>query len=148
MAPHQQQINVADTRTDDQRRQAMDNRRRDGFDVASTTADKPVSRRAQKKKASADTARQAWTAEAVRPPRRRERTRTARSPREPSATRAGALTSHRFGERPFEHVRTPLSDAHPKRKLPPGDQRRRDRAKDFTARAPAEEPQTRIKAQN
>ncbi|RZL11442.1 MAG: hypothetical protein EOP40_02540 [Rubrivivax sp.] len=147
-APHQQQIHVADARTDDQLRQALDNRRRDGFDVASTKAHKPASRRSQKKKASADKAPQATTAEAIRPPRQRERTRANRSLREASSTRAGALTSHRFGERPFEHARTPLSDAGLQRKAASADPRRRDRAKDFTARAPAGEPQTRIRARN
>lgn len=144
----QHQINVADARTDDQLRQALDNRRRDGFDVASTKADKPVSRRAKKKKAPTSANQQTSTAEAVRQPRSRERTRVSRSRQEPSASRAGALTSHRYGERPFEHARTPLSDAAPKRQATSGDPRRRDRAKDFTARAPDGEPQTRIRARN
>lgn len=147
--PHQQQIKVADARTEDQLRQALDNRRREGFDTPVTNASKTASRRTKNKKASAASQQaHARTTDAAPPHKPRGHARSGRSSREPSAPRAGALTSHRLGERPFEHVRTPLSDAVAPRRRPSQDRHQHERKKDFTARAPAEAPQNRVRSRN
>ena len=146
MALRQQEIRVADARTDAQMRQALDNRRREGFDVEPAGTPRPASRRARNK--ASTTLEQAVAAPAPKA-KTRKRARTKLTRQTPSADRAGALTSHRFGERPFEHVGTPLSDAEsPRRKGKTQGRRERDRAKDFTARAPTDEPTVRGKVPN
>ncbi len=147
-ALREREISVADARTEAQVRQALDNRRRDGFDAEPAETTRPTSRRARKK--ASDALEQEVAAKAPKA-KARKRARTKLTRRTPSADRAGALTSHRLGERPFEHVGTPLSDAEPpRRKGKARDKREREhvRAKDFTARAPTDEPTIRGKVPN
>lgn len=117
-------LSLKDTRTAEQRAQALDIRQRDGFDVA--TADVPSSSR--KKGAGKKRQRKRPTASARKAPRISSR----------SGSPPVALSRHRTGERPFEHVGTPLSDATPTRKAAKPRLRRAARSTDhFTARTPA-----------
>lgn len=130
-------VRVDDTRTEAQVRQALDNRRREGFEQVALVRERPTRGRAKKAKSQASIQSVALTSSA-QPPAKPPSKARARQER-PRARGAApvALSSHRFGERPFEHIRTPLSDKSQPTSAPRKISRPRKPNAHFTARVPS-----------
>lgn len=132
------QLAVADRRTAPQVAQALDNRRRDGFEVADATAPRTARKtRGKKAVAAADSAGKRAASKTKAKGKRKGKSKANRSVQTEVQLRPGALSSHRLGERPFEHVGTPLSAPAPVRKKVRPKPIHAQGSTTFTARVPA-----------